>query len=73
MLESAVGQLQNDAQRLQSLSAGYAHDWSDAVSERVFGGVTALASHAGSVSSQLYTQSQILAGIKSGLTQLAQF
>lgn len=73
MLESAVCQVRDDAQRLESLSASYAHDWSDTVSERVFSGISALSSSAGNISSQLYTQAYILNGIKAELSQLAQF
>ena len=71
MLESAIQQVQNDVQRLESLASAYAQGWSDTVSEKVFSEISSLASNADNLSSQLNTQAAILRGIKSELSQLA--
>lgn len=73
MLGSAIGQVQNDVRRLQEVADSSSRGWSDVVSERVYGSIGALASNAGTMSSQLSSQVNILEGIKSDLARLAQF
>lgn len=73
MIISAIQQVQNDAQAIESLASSYSQGWDDVVSERVFDAISSLASNASGVASQLYAQGSILQGIESQLTQLAQF
>ncbi len=70
MIDSAIQQVQADVQRIESLVAAYSSGWSDSVSEKVFGEVSALASNAYSLYRDLYNQAAILKDIKSSLTQL---
>ena len=73
MIYSAVQQVQNDAQRLNSISSAYGNEWGDTVSERVFSGISALSSNASQVSSDLYNQTAVLESLKEELTRLSQF
>lgn len=71
-MDSAIQQIAQDVQRLESLSGAYAQGWNDNVSEKVFGAIFSLTSNASSISSQLSSYGSMLNSIKAELSNLAQ-
>ncbi|MBQ8593286.1 MAG: hypothetical protein IJ467_03210 [Bacteroidaceae bacterium] len=71
MIISAIHTVQADAERLQSMVAGYSEEWNDSVSEKVYSAISTLASEMGTLSSQLSTYSNIILRIEEELEQLA--
>jgi|GEM_PF-1647656 len=70
MLESAISQVENEVQRLEALQYAYTQTWEDSVSEKVFNGISTLASNASNLSSQLNTGISQLRTLRAALTQL---
>lgn len=73
MIISAIHTVQADAERLQSMVAGYSEEWNDSVSEKVYSAISTLASEMGTLSSQLSTYSNIILRIEEDLEQLASY
>lgn len=73
MIISAIHTVQADAERLQSMVAGYSEEWNDSVSEKVYSAISTLASEMGTLSSQLSTYSNIILRIEEELEQLASY